>query len=188
MRALIEVHGAPRWIIDGVSFGAGAEPVALGELVLDPVTPLAFATDFLCGDMRVSFGVLGDEAILRAEDRDIPMRQVKAASGARYEGVSDPDTSFWNKGDEVTVQLDGRDMPECREILPPAERPYRARGNEPGWHVSFAAGAAEITVDYGVTRARCRARTRRQCRGPMNSTCPRPVRICGSKSGCAMTT
>lgn len=151
VRALIEVHGAPRWIIEGVAFGAGAKPVNLGELVLDPVTPLAFATDFLCGDTRVSFGVLGDEAMLRAEGRDIPMRQVKAASGARYEATSNPDTSVWNKGDGAIVRLNGRDLPECREVPTAAERPYRARGNEPGWHVSFAARIAEITVDYGVT-------------------------------------
>ena len=151
VRALIEVHGAPRWIIEGVAFGAGTKPVDLGELTLDPVTPLAFATDFLCGDTRVSFGVLDDEAVLRAEGRDIPMRQVKAASGARYEATGNPDTSVWNKGDGAMVRLNGQDLPDCREGLAPAERPYRARGNEPGWHVSFATELAELTVDYGVT-------------------------------------
>ena len=151
LRALIEVNGSPRWIIDGVAFGPGTDPVNLGELVLDPVTPLAFATDFFCGDMRVSFGVLGDDAVLRAEGRDIPLRQVRAASGARYEGTRDPETSVWNKGDEAMVRLDGRALPDCRVIPPPSKRPYRARGNEPGWHVSLAAETAAIETDHGET-------------------------------------
>jgi heat shock protein HslJ/membrane-bound inhibitor of C-type lysozyme len=150
VRALIEVNGAPRWIVEGVGFDAGAALVDLGELDLAPVTPLAFATDFLCGDTAVSVGMLGDEVMLRAEGRDIAMTQVRAASGARYEAMDTPDTSVWNKGDAAMIRLNGQDLPECREIPPPAERPYRARGNEPGWQVSLAAGIAMIEADYGV--------------------------------------
>ena len=137
VRALIEVNGAPRWIIEGVPFAAGTEPVALHELFLDPVSPLAFATDFICGDVSVSLGMLGEEVVLRAEGHDIPLVQVKTASGARYDGVNEPDTSVWTKGDMAMVRLGGRDLPECRRELPAAERPYRARGNEPGWHVAL---------------------------------------------------
>lgn len=150
IRALIEVNGAPRWIVEGVAFDAGTEPVDLGNLVLEPVTPLAFATKFLCGDTPVSVGFLGDEAMLRAEGHDIAMTQVPAASGARYEAVDTPDTSVWNKGDAAMIRLNGQDLPECRATLPPAERPYRARGNEPGWQVSFATGIATIEADYGA--------------------------------------
>jgi len=149
VRALIKVNGAPRWIVDGVSFAAGQDPVALGELFLDPVSPLAFATEFLCGDMRVSVGMLGDEAVLRAEGRDIPLARVETASGARYDGVNDPGTSVWTKGDTAMVRLGGRDLPECRKVLPPEDRPYRARGIEPGWHVAFAGESAEVVADYG---------------------------------------
>lgn len=151
VRALIEVNGNPRWIIEDVSFEAGADPVALGELFLDPVSPLAFATDFICGGVRVSVGVLGNEATLRAEGRDIPLMQVESASGARYDAVNEPGTGFWSKGESALVRLNGTELPECSGVLPPAERPYRARGNEPGWHVSFAAQTAEIVADYGAT-------------------------------------
>lgn len=151
VRALIEVHDAPRWVISDVPFEAGETTVALGELFLDPVTPLAFAKDFICGDMRVSVGMLDDEVTLRAEGRDIPLEQVRAASGARYEGVNEPGTGFWSKGDVALVRLNGTELPECREVLPPAESPYRARGNEPGWHISFTAQTAEIVTDYGAT-------------------------------------
>jgi len=149
VQALIEVNGAPRWIIEDVPFAAGAAPVALGELFLRPVTLLAFATDYICGDMRVSVGFLNDEAVLRAEGRDIPLRQVEAASGARYDGVEEPDTGFWSKGDGALVRLNGRELPECHKVPPPAERPYRARGNEPGWHVALAGQTAEVVAEYG---------------------------------------
>jgi heat shock protein HslJ len=149
VRAVIEVNETPRWIIKGVSFGPGSDPVTLGELVLDPVSPLAFATKYICGDVSVSLGVLGDEAVLRAEGRDIPLKQVEAASGARYDGADDPETGFWSKDAGALVRLNGRELPECREVLPPGERPYRARGNEPGWHVSFSGETATIVADYG---------------------------------------
>ena len=147
--ALIRMDGRPRWIIRDVPFEAGEEDVALGELVLDPVTPLAFATDLICGDVQVSVGILDDELTLRAEGRDIPMEQVKAASGARYKGTQEPDTEFWSKGQSATVKLRGTELPECREVPPPAEQPYRARGNEPGWHVDFDRETAQIVADYG---------------------------------------
>jgi len=153
VRALIEVNGAPRWIIQDVPFAAGVEAVALGELPLAPASPLAFAKAFTCGDMRVSVGMLGDEAVLRAEGRDIPLARVETASGARYDALAEPGTSVWTKGDGAVVRLNGRDLTECREVLPPGERPYRARGNEPGWTVAFAGQIAEVVADYGeITR------------------------------------
>jgi len=154
VRALIRVNGAPRWIIRGVPFAAGSGPVELGELFLDPVSPLAFVREFICGDVTVSVGMLGDEAVLRAEGRDIPLVQVETASGARYDGVTEPGTSVWSKGDTAMVRLGGRDLPECHKVLTPEDRPYRARGNEPGWHVSLEGETAEIVADYGeITRA-----------------------------------
>ena len=151
--AVIRVHGAPRWVLRGLAFEAGREPVDLGELTLEPVTPIAFATELMCGDTPVMVGILDEEMVLRAEGRDIPLLQVEAASGARYEGVKDPETTVWNKGEVTTIRLEGRDLPECRKVPPADEMPYRARGNEPGWHVSFAAQTAEVVGNYGeITR------------------------------------
>jgi len=151
--AVIHVHGAPRWVLRGLAFDAGRAPVDLGELTLEPVTPIAFATELMCGDTPVLVGILGEEMVLRAEGRDIPLAQIEAASGARYEGVKDPETTVWNKGDVTTIRLEGRDLPECREVPPADEMPYRARGNEPGWYVDFGPETAEIVGDYGeITR------------------------------------
>ena len=147
--AVIRIENRARWLIEGVNFPAGRDTVDLGELTLSPVTPLAFATDFVCGDTPVSVGVLDDEMVMRAEDRDIRLEQVRAASGARYEAVSEPGTSVWNKGEEISVTLNGRDLPDCVRVTPAAMEPYRARGNEPGWHVALDGDTARVVADYG---------------------------------------
>ena len=147
--AVIRIDNSARWLIEGVGFAAGRETVDLGELTLAPVTPLAFASDFICGDTPVSVGVLDDEMVMRVEGRDIRLEQVRAASGARYEAVTNPETSVWNKGEEIDVTLDGRDLPDCVRVPPDAATPYRARGNEPGWHVTLDADTARIEADYG---------------------------------------
>ena len=149
LSAVIRVHGQPRWILQDAGISAGADPVDLGELTLEPVTPMAFTTEFVCGDLTVTVGVLGAEMVLRAEGRDIQLMQVEAASGARYQGVKDPETEVWNKGDSAMIRLEGRDLPECLRAVSPEEAPYRARGNEPGWMVVLAEQTAEITADYG---------------------------------------
>ncbi|WP_297770628.1 META domain-containing protein [uncultured Roseovarius sp.] len=147
--AVIRVHGQPRWVLRDLAFGAGDAPVDMGTLILEPVTPLAFATEFTCGDITVSVGVFNKEAVLRAEGRDIPLEPVVSASGARYQGTKDRDTEVWMKGDSAMIRLEGRDLPECREVPPPREQPYRAGGNEPGWMVMLNAETAEISADYG---------------------------------------
>lgn len=148
--AVIRVHGQPRWILQDVAIPAAADPLDLGALILEPVTPMAFVTDFLCGDVPVSIGILDEEMVLRAEGRDIPLHQVVSASGARYEGIKDPETSVWNKGEEMTIRLEGRDLAACVEAVAPEAAPYRARGNEPGWMVLLTEDTAEITADYGA--------------------------------------
>lgn len=149
LSAVIRVNNKPRWLLQDMPFAAGTEAVDLGTLILEPVTPLAFAVDFVCGDTTVSFGMLGDETVLRAEGRDIAMKQVVSASGARFEGVSAPDTEFWNKGNMAMLRLEGRDFPECQEVPPPHRQSYRAGGNEPGWFVLLTPETAEISADYG---------------------------------------
>ena len=151
--AVIRVHGRARWVLEGRDFPAGRDPVDLGELTLEPVTPLAFATDYVCGDVPVSVGVLDNRLVLQVEGREIALEQVRAASGARYEAPGETDTFVWNKGDALTIRVDGRDFPECRKVPPADKAPYRAQGNEPGWHVTLDAETATVVADYGeITR------------------------------------
>lgn len=147
--AVIRVHSEARWVLEGLEFEAGGDTVDLGELTLEPVTPLAFASDFICGDIPVLIGVLGDDMVLRVEGRDIRLAQVRAASGARYEVLGETDTHVWNKGEAISIRLEGRDLSDCRKVPPADEAPYRAQGNEPGWHVMLDADTAEVVADYG---------------------------------------
>lgn len=149
LSAVIRVHDQPRWILRDLPFAAGSASVDLGALILEPVTALAFAVDFMCGDTTVSVGMLGNETILRAEGRDIPMKQVVSASGARFKGIKDPETEFWSKGATAMIRLEGRDLPDCEEVPPPQRQSYRASGNEPGWLVILNTTTTEVIADYG---------------------------------------
>lgn len=149
LSAVIRVHGSARWVLEGRPFGAGDDRVDLGALTLEPVSPLAFATDYICGDIPVTVGVMGERLVLRVEGRDVALEQVRAASGARYETRGEADTLVRTKGEDVTIRVDGRDFPECRKAPPPDEAPYRAQGNEPGWHVALAEDTAVVVVDDG---------------------------------------
>jgi heat shock protein HslJ/membrane-bound inhibitor of C-type lysozyme len=153
LNAVIRVHGKARWVLEGERFDAGDENVDLGEITLQPVNPLAFATDYICGDIPVAVGVLDEKMVLQVEGRDIALEQVRAASGARYEAPGEADTIVWNKGADLTIRVDGRDFPECRKAPAPDQARYRATGNEPGWHVTLDAETATVVADYGeITR------------------------------------
>lgn len=151
--AMIHVDGTPRWFAQDIAIRAGADAVDLGTIEVDPVTPLAFVTEIRCEDQELSFGILGEEMVLRADGRDIDLRLTVSASGTRYAGVDDPETVVWSKGDELSIRLEGRDLTACREVLPPERRRYRARGIEPGWHVDLGDGTATIVAVFGeITR------------------------------------
>ncbi|MGM0742470.1 MAG: META domain-containing protein [Pseudomonadota bacterium] len=147
--AVIRVGGQPRWLVEDVPYRASEEAVDLGTLNLRQITPLAFDTRFDCGGTEVAFGVLGERATLRIDGRDIEMEQVRAASGARYQGVGGDGTEFWSKGDAAMLSVAGREMPDCTRIDESA-KPYRAGGNEPGWHVSIGESEVELVADYGA--------------------------------------
>ncbi|PKQ11382.1 MAG: hypothetical protein CVT70_14385 [Alphaproteobacteria bacterium HGW-Alphaproteobacteria-1] len=152
LAAVIRLDGAPRWIVQDVAIAAGSDPVDLGNIRVEPVTPLAFVTAISCEEQDVEVGILGQEMVLRADGRDIPLREAVSASGARYEGVNEPDTEVWSKGDAFAIKIAGRDLTECRAVQPPERRPYRARGIEPGWHVDLGEEQMEIVADYGELR------------------------------------
>lgn len=114
--------------------------------------PMGFASTLRCGDRRATVGfVRRDGRDLMAMDIDGTrhvLRQVVAASGARYESTRDPTTSFWNKGERATVTVGGETWPEC--AMPGALiAPWRASGNEPGWQLQIA---ARLVFTAGDTR------------------------------------
>jgi len=51
-----------------------------------------------------------DAAVLTLPDREIRLPQVVSGSGARY---SDGTTTFWIKGEEASLEIDGKTFPDC---------------------------------------------------------------------------
>lgn len=146
---VIRADERPWWIAQGIAFGAGKTPVDLGEIGLEPFTPLAFAIRYDCGGTLVEAGLAEDMMILRTDGRDVVLEQVPAASGARYAATDDSGTEFWSRGDSALVMVEGVELPECHRQVP-GLAPYRAGGNEPGWSVVLTPQTAEITADYGA--------------------------------------
>lgn len=75
--------------------------------------PVAAEMKFVCGTENISFGHIGDRAVLTTSSGSLDLRPVTTASGAKYVAVTDSTTSFWNKGDKGTLKLKGKKYPEC---------------------------------------------------------------------------
>lgn len=118
--------------------------------------PESDVSTFRCGSDTVSVRSAGDELHMTIRGETFTLIPVAAASGARFVAADDPDTSFWNKGDRALVEVRGAALPECAltHATEPTsqETPYRARGNEPGWHVDIGANAIVLVTHYGAQR------------------------------------
>ncbi len=112
------------------------------------VQPLAFASTLACGDRNVTVGYVGATMRMQAGGETFDLRPVRSASGARYEAVGDPSTSFWSKGDRASVVVRGQPWPACVAERAPS-LPYRATGNEPGWRLDITAHTITLLVDGG---------------------------------------
>jgi putative lipoprotein len=83
-----------------------------------------------CGDQRVTLGMLDDTLQLTVGEARFALRPAEAASGAKYEAVGDPSTTFWSKGDRAMLVVKGQNYPEC--VRTGAAAPAsRANGNDP---------------------------------------------------------
>jgi heat shock protein HslJ/uncharacterized lipoprotein YbaY len=144
VRGAIFAGGQPAWASDAKPVTPGGGNVEAGTLLLAPYQPLAFASVLKCGDRIATFGVGKrdgrDVPQLVVGDRRYDLREVVAASGARYEAIDDPRTTMWNKGTRATLVVGGEAWPECemqRAGGTPAAATVRARGNEPFWSVEI---------------------------------------------------
>ncbi|MDR3075923.1 MAG: META domain-containing protein [Synergistaceae bacterium] len=59
-----------------------------------------------------------DNIILTADGMNFPMKNVEAASGAKYEADGDPETVFWSKGASATLEIYGRSYDDYMVWLP----------------------------------------------------------------------
>ncbi len=144
--------GEPLWVSDGVAIAAGDARVDLGAVRLTRFEPMGFASRMTCGDRDVTVAFVDQRAILEVAGERFELAQVRAASGAKFEAPDDPGTYFWSKGATALVSLAGELLPECRLAVPRPGQPFRARGNEPGWHLEIADGRLVLVTDYGAER------------------------------------
>ena len=79
---------------------------ASGTAVASPYT-------YTCSDLRFTARFEAETAVLTFPDRELRLPQVLSGSGARY---SDGTTTFWIKGDEATLEIDGKTYSDCRAV------------------------------------------------------------------------
>lgn len=116
-----------------------------------PAADLPLTTRLRCGDQEIAAGFEGQAMRLRVGDETFDLRGVVSASGAKYEAVGDPATTYWSKGSNATLVVRGRSYPECVPVEG-AARAFRARGNEPPWTLEIAAERITLVTDYGQKR------------------------------------
>jgi heat shock protein HslJ len=104
-----------------------------------------------CGDQIASTEYTKDGMRLTVGAETFDLRQVKAASGTKYEAAGDQRTSFWSKGAMGRLVVRGRIYPQCARISAEDER-FRATGNEPGWRLDITGTTMTLLADYGNRR------------------------------------
>jgi putative lipoprotein len=117
LRATIEdARGQPLWI------SAAAEPVLTQgapdalELVLRRVAGAAAPTGarvfaYDCPGFAFRVEVSKERALVFLPGRSVPLAHVASGSGAKY---SDGKVTFWSKGDEASLAVDGTEHTGCR--------------------------------------------------------------------------
>ena len=154
-RLLLAVCGA--LVLAGCG-GPPAQPVAENPPSRGAPAPTdaPVTARFECNDELVTTTVLDDRLVLELSGRTITLPQAVSGSGARY---SDGVSTFWNKGNEATLELDGRTR-SCRVVRDPwreaRERgiDFRALGQEPGWYLEIDnEKSMRLLYDYAERQA-----------------------------------
>ncbi len=139
-----------------------AEPVS-PPTVADAAVPREVHFPFAgvaypCGeDVGFVVKTRGDTAFVHLPGTVETLPQVPAASGTKYSSGA---TSFWARGPEALLEIEGSTLTGCRSDT--ESEPWRAArarmvsfraiGQEPGWHLELTDGASVVFVsDYGQT-------------------------------------
>jgi heat shock protein HslJ/uncharacterized lipoprotein YbaY/uncharacterized membrane protein len=151
VRGTIVSAGRPSWVSEDVAVNVAGGDVDLGILKLAQARTAPPSTPMICGGQRISVSIAGDTARVTMGAQILVMRQVKTASGAKYEVEKDSSTSFWSKGANATLVVKGKTFPECTPDKGGAAS-FSATGNEPGWRLDLDEGQLTLQADYGKTR------------------------------------
>lgn len=119
LHAALLLDGQALWANEGIEIGARSGVLDLRTIWLERVAVEAegSAANLRCGTQDIFVSLADDRMMLVVGQERITMRQVEAASGARFVAENDPSTIFWNKGESATLALRGETYPEC-EVVP----------------------------------------------------------------------
>ena len=116
-----------------------------------PPSKAPIVARFDCDTLALMATFHHDRVVIELTDRTLTLPHVVSASGARY---SDGTVTFWSKGREAALELNGRHQ-TCRERREPwqeaADRgvDFRAVGQEPGWFLEIDNGKQiRLVYDY----------------------------------------
>lgn len=149
VRAALRFPGdGPAWTASRpVTLAPGATELPLGLIMLQ--RGMAEAAHFACGAEHVVATPTTGGITLRRRGEEITMRQVPAASGARYEAQSEVGTwSFHDRGDRALLGLGQMRFPECERLDGPPVSRHRALGHEPAWVLDIAGDAARLRLGF----------------------------------------
>lgn len=125
----------------------------LGTLALMPVADFGLPVPVACGAQRFALAADADGARLRSGPLWRMFSPTEAASGAKYAAADGSDSWVWNKGNDISLRLDGVDLAGCRMLLPDGAA-FVARSNEPGWTLTIDQTGAQLKRQDGAeTRA-----------------------------------
>lgn len=125
------------WLATGA---AGADAVdAAVQAGSGPVAArAAFEGRLQCAERVLGVVLVGEALRLSDGARHHDLRQVRAASGVKYEAPGDASTFAWLKGRRATVAIGGVPWPACG-IAEGEAQPFRAVGHEPAWALEVTA-------------------------------------------------
>lgn len=137
LHAAILNGGRVEWAAQPVPVPPGAETAKVGEIVLFRYSPVGFDTAMLCGDTRIRLAFDGERALMETRRAVHQLAQVRAASGARYEGEG---VMVWTQGANAMVEIGGEALPECAVVPPAGVGVWTAQGQAPEWSLEVSGG------------------------------------------------
>ncbi len=120
-RFLRALASAASWQLDGgrlelrTATGALALSLTAAEPAAGPTPGQSGTVSLACGDQQVLVAYQEEKLQLNLGSETFSMRQVAAASGARYVAEGDATTTFWSKGERATLIVRGKAYPECTQ-------------------------------------------------------------------------
>ncbi|WP_115717899.1 META domain-containing protein [Gallaecimonas mangrovi] len=116
VQAQIFVNARPAWLTPWLTVTPMSNSIDMGEILLAPAPPGAFSMALSCAKHYVSVGFTPDSMQIHIDGKRYDMKQVEAASGARYQATTEPGTVLWNKGSKNWVTVKGQSLPDCKTV------------------------------------------------------------------------